>query len=105
MNSGGSITGSRDPLSNQRVTRFDRRAIAKAAAVPTTTAIAAVARAAVALTRKPVRNASSPKISRNHRSESPCGGQLRFAPPLNPYSDDDQQRQVDEQEQAARPSW
>ena len=62
-----------------------RCSITKAAEVPITPAITAVARAACALVNMPERNACSSKISRNQRSETPCGGQLRFELPFTPY--------------------
>ena len=85
MNRGGIITGRREPLSSQRTVREERRVITKAAVVPITPAITAVASAACALVSMPERNACSPKISRNHRSDTPWGGQLRFDPPFTPY--------------------
>ena len=83
MNSGGSITGSRDPLSTHAEKREGLRTNPNAAVVPTRPATIAVDRAATALVRNPERNASSRKIRRNHRSERPWSGQFRFAPPLN----------------------
>ncbi len=84
MNRGGSMMGSRDPLSNHLVARLIRRVIANAAAVPTTPATTAVALAAVKLVFMPVRNCCSLKITRNHLSEIPWGGQLRFDPEFSP---------------------
>jgi hypothetical protein len=51
------MTGSREPLSSQAQIRDGRRMNAKAAAVPTVPAVIAVAVAAMALARRPDRNA------------------------------------------------